>query len=393
MPRRTQKYLNILYCSKTKAHRMHIALLEGANERGWTLNAVPWEETSAGRYTGGFPVDGVISQLPPRQTDVLCRTIGKRPHVTMNANSVATLGLPGVVADHVAAGERVAKHFLDLGFTRFAAINSLPDNPVFSARLNGFRGPIHEAGCPPPKRIQFSSCTGLSHQQMRMKMARALQSLEWPLGIMAFNDRVALRIIEASRLMDMSIPAQVAICGFDNDPLTCDLAPIPLSSVDLNPGLQAREACRLMESLLRGESPPRDPVIIKPHSLVTRRSSGVRAHGDPLIAKALACIQAKAWDPDFGVPDLIDQAGGSRNALFATFRRELHCTPLQYITALRVAKARQLLKETPLMVKQIRQQCGFASDYQMYMAFKRTTGHSPGHERARKVSSSSPFSG
>ncbi len=83
-------------------------------------------------------------------------------------------------------------------------------------------------------------------------------------------------------------------------------------------------------------------------------------------------------DPYLSIPLIAKQAGVSKTTLFAAFRSELGLTPLQLITDLRIAKAKQLLEETDLKIAAIRRRCGFASYYQMYQAFKRTTGKAPG---------------
>jgi len=107
----------------------------------------------------------------------------------------------------------------------------------------------------------------------------------------------------------------------------------------------------------------------------------VRAHAGATVAKALAYINEHAWDQDLGIPEIAVEVGVSKATLFSAFRRELSHTPRKYSTELRVAKAKRLLGETDERINRIRPRCGFASDYQMYQAFKRVTGRSPGSFR------------
>lgn len=373
--RRAATRARILYCCMATAHRTHRALVDIARERGWIAHTAPYE------YLEGFtaddlPYDGVISHFGAEDTLRLCEVIGGRPHLTLHADSARHLDMPSVVMDHSAAGRRVAQHFISLHFKQFAAIGI--EDVVFSQRFAGFSDGIREAGLPVPQKVMVGRTAMLDYRKGVSLIADALKSMPMPLAVMAHNDRFAIRIMHACWHYGFSIPAQVAICGFDNDPIASDLALVPLSSIDTNPEAQMREATAILAGLLDGSCVERKQVLIEPTRLVVRHSSGVVASENLNVAKALAYIHQHVWSADLSIPEIAKELGIAETTLYAAFRTELSVTPLNYITNLRIEKAKRLLGKSERKMSEIRADCGFSSDYQMYMAFKRTTGKSPG---------------
>lgn len=61
--------------------------------------------------------------------------------------------------------------------------------------------------------------------------------------------------------------------GVDNDAVFCDLSEPPLSSIDQDLERIGYEAAALLERLMRGDSPPAEPVFVPPRAVVTRRST------------------------------------------------------------------------------------------------------------------------
>jgi LacI family transcriptional regulator len=284
--------------------------------------------------------------------------------------------------DHAAAGRRVAQHFIAHQFQHFAAVGI--DDLIFSQRFTGFCEVIQEAGLAQPQRILVDRAVMRDYRKSATFIADALKALPRPLAVMAHNDRYANKIMHACWHHGFSVPAQVAICGFDNDPIACDLALVPLSSIDTNPEAQMEEATRLLSELMTKGRVGRKHVTIEPRKLVVRDSSGVVASKNLHVAKALAYIHQHAWSSDLSVPEIATELGISQTTLYAAFRAELSVTPLKYITALRIDKAKRLIKNARLKIGEVRSECGFSSDYQMYMAFKQATGKSPGGFRSRR---------
>lgn len=103
---------------------------------------------------------------------------------------------------------------------------------------------------------------------------------------------------------------------------------------------------------------------------------------DPALARALAVMHRrpdKAWT----LETLAREAGMSR-ALFAErFRQRIGQTAMEYLTGLRMQRARQLMLSSDRPLASIAAQLGYQSESAFNRAFRRMHGESPGAFRRR----------
>jgi len=88
---------------------------------------------------------------------------------------------------------------------------------------------------------------------------------------------VAARLLRACDDAGVSVPEEVAVLGCDNDPMVCDYAPVPLSSVDNDWERAGYEGAKLPDQLMEGKRAPRKPILIPPKGVVTRLSTNILA--------------------------------------------------------------------------------------------------------------------
>jgi YesN/AraC family two-component response regulator len=74
--------------------------------------------------------------------------------------------------------------------------------------------------------------------------------------------------------------------------------------------------------------------------------------------------------------DLEQIAGLSRNYIIVQFKRQFGVTPMQYLTWVRIQKARELALQTNLSVSEIAGQVGYADVHTFGKMFKKKTGTS-----------------
>ncbi|GAA3409039.1 AraC family transcriptional regulator [Paenibacillus hodogayensis] len=97
---------------------------------------------------------------------------------------------------------------------------------------------------------------------------------------------------------------------------------------------------------------------------------------DPLIQQATKRIQAQAYER-FSLNALAVSLGVSRVYLCQKFQVELGTTPIKYVTALRLEKAKKLLAETNLTLDQISECCGYQNGFYLSRVFKNNCGMTP----------------
>jgi len=71
-------------------------------------------------------------------------------------------------------------------------------------------------------------------QEERRLLARWLESLPKPVGLMACNDDCGQQVMEACKLVGLPVPDAVGVIGADNDELVCGLSDPAMSSVRVN---------------------------------------------------------------------------------------------------------------------------------------------------------------
>ncbi|MFW0795936.1 AraC family transcriptional regulator [Gordonia sp. CPCC 205515] len=121
------------------------------------------------------------------------------------------------------------------------------------------------------------------------------------------------------------------------------------------------------------------------HYATTSEATGwLAALRDPAIARVLLAVHdapGRPWD----VATLAATAGLSRTVFCARFVALLQQPPMRYVTAIRVQRARTLLRDENLTVAAVASRLGYGSESAFAAAFKRETGVSPGSLRTDRA--------
>lgn len=110
----------------------------------------------------------------------------------------------------------------------------------------------------------------------------------------------------------------------------------------------------------------------------------LRGLSDPRLAGALSRIHQDT-SGSLSVAELARDAGMSRSAFFDRFRRALGSTPMDYVTAWRMAVARDLLIRGGLTNGEIAHRVGYGSASAFGLAFLRHEGMAPGEFAEKHV--------
>jgi AraC-like DNA-binding protein len=110
-------------------------------------------------------------------------------------------------------------------------------------------------------------------------------------------------------------------------------------------------------------------------------------HLDPYLSSTERTVQLfldrlpERLHEGWSVDQMADECGLGRTRFVHYCRQMLNITPLQYLMAARVTRARELLLGTDAQVSDIAQLCGFQSSQYFATVFRRQTGMSPGDLR------------
>jgi AraC-like DNA-binding protein len=105
-----------------------------------------------------------------------------------------------------------------------------------------------------------------------------------------------------------------------------------------------------------------------------------RAHGDPVVGKALRIIHNNPAHP-WTVAELAARTGVSRAALARRFAELVGEPPMTYLTGWRLALAADLLRDPSVTIAAVARQVGYRTPFALSAAFKRVRGISPQEHR------------
>ena len=104
-------------------------------------------------------------------------------------------------------------------------------------------------------------------------------------------------------------------------------------------------------------------------------------YGDSAISKARAYLSQHYSDPNLMLQDVANEVHLSQSHFSTIFAQETGLTFTQYLTALRIGKARELLEATEMRSAQIATEVGYNDSHYFSYLFKKNTGATPGEYR------------
>lgn len=265
-----------------------------------------------------------------------------------------------------------AQHLLDQGYRSFAL---LFDTRTPSCEVDiGYLETLQTKGFSPT--IERIPQEITSPPEIRTWCASWLRSLKEPVGIMTALETLGCELLTICEELELNVPNDLGILGVAAGQISCDSRPVGLSRVKIDLKQVGYEAARMMDQLLKGETPAQNPHWIIPDTVVLRESTNRQHPEDNIVNKALHYIQMNA-DKNICVEDVVQNVKVSRSTLKTRFRNQLDRTITEAIRAAHIERAKLLLRTTDLGIGRIAPACGFSEPSRLSEAFKRETGMTP----------------
>ncbi|WP_116365835.1 LacI family DNA-binding transcriptional regulator [Parahaliea mediterranea] len=177
-----------------------------------------------------------------------------------------------VVSDDGAVMADLARHFVEHGHRDIAIITGPRQRLATEVRLDGFRAALAALGARLPAANilegDFTYASGI--EQGRRLLLRKRR----PTAIFASNDEMAAGVIHAAWTLDIKVPQQLSVAGYDDSPLACKLVP-PLTTFHRPNDTMAALAVQKLLCCIggRAEEAAQLPSALSP-TLLLRQSSG-----------------------------------------------------------------------------------------------------------------------
>ena len=175
-----------------------------------------------------------------------------------------------IVIDNYKAGYEVTQHLISQGCKRIAHITASLKRNVYADRLRGYKQALNDNGIEYNEELVFVN--NLS-DQAGVDVTRSLLKMDLrPDAIFTSNDACAVSCIRELKMAGLKIPNDIAIAGFNNDPLSKVIEP-NLTTINY-PGHEMGEvaASTLIGRLDLKHGTSLNTIILR-HELVIREST------------------------------------------------------------------------------------------------------------------------
>jgi DNA-binding LacI/PurR family transcriptional regulator len=193
----------------------------------------------------------------------------RRTPVVIFERTMPGVEVDAVEIDNVQGAFDATAHLLDLGHRRVGCITGLPNSNLNEERIHGYRQALTERGIPfDPSLLRMGDYTAAAGVRESLALLRLPQP---PSAIFAFNDLMAMGVMQAVQERGLRIPADVAVIGFDGLAITEHCYP-PLSTVEQPVAeMSAAAIALLLDRIKGGAAPARVQTFVA--KLVTRTST------------------------------------------------------------------------------------------------------------------------
>ena len=123
-------------------------------------------------------------------------------------------GISVVSAAHTSGANQVTSHLLELGHRRIGVITGPPDGIASRSRLQGYHAALAAAGVMPDPRLEVAADFVIAGGVAAA--GRLLGLADPPTAIFAFNDSLAIGVVQAARSRGLHLPADLSVAGFDD---------------------------------------------------------------------------------------------------------------------------------------------------------------------------------
>jgi DNA-binding LacI/PurR family transcriptional regulator len=172
---------------------------------------------------------GALSVLfLPDESTLRRMTAAQVPLVVIDPQTETGEGVRSVSTTNWRGGVLAARHLIELGHRRIAAIGGPDELWSCRARLDGYRSELRRAGLPVSD--DLVRCDELSAVGGRRQAGVLLRLADRPTAIVAGNDAQAFGVLQALAAQGLRAPVDVSVTGFNDGPVATWATP-PLTTV------------------------------------------------------------------------------------------------------------------------------------------------------------------
>lgn len=178
-----------------------------------------------------------------------------------------------VVIDNFRAAYSITEHLIEQGCKRIMHLGGNLSRNIYTERLEGYRQALRDYSLSEDKNLHLISTLSEEAGTEAASLILAMAPEDRPDGIFAANDSAAVFCMMALMDAGLQIPGQIAIAGFNNDPISRVIEP-NLTTIDYSGSNMGDTTVNTLISHLKGTSNLYTTNMISlRYSLVIRKST------------------------------------------------------------------------------------------------------------------------
>lgn len=343
----------------------------------WHLRVEPRGRTEHLSLPPDWSGDGVIARVNTQRMHQSLRKLGV-PVVNISAIELDGCDWPRVTIDWPVSARLMADHFLDRGFRHFAYAGPL-QHAYVRQHLDAVQQALQasnnhsQVAC---FDYRFQSVTNRGWAVQDEKLTRWLVGLPKPLAVIGWATVAAAHVLDACRNVGLAVPDEVAVLSSDEDSLLNNATVPPMSGLLVAAHQSGYRAAHMLGTLMGGGRLAVQTERIPAIEIVTRGSTETFAIEDPEVLRAVVFMRQNAYRP-LTVDKVAQAVPMSRRSLERKFHHHFGRTPLEEISRLRLARAKQLLVQTDKSIAEVAEACGYRTPEYLATRFRRSMGITP----------------
>ena len=213
-------------------------------------------------------VDGLVLCSPRMKPSELREAAGYGPLVLVNRKAGL---IPAVAMDNADGMRQIVTHLGDLGHRRVGFVAGPRSSWSNRERLTGLRSAALGTG------VELVEVGNFAPSFDGGRDAADGVVISGVTAVVAYNDLVALGLLNALRLRGVEVPGQVSIVGIDDIPMSSMVQP-GLTTLAIPKEQAGRDAIDLLLQLLAAPSAPPPAVVQMPTTLLVRDTTAPAPH-------------------------------------------------------------------------------------------------------------------
>lgn len=190
------------------------------------------------------------------------------PCVVIN-NYVEDIAVDCIAVDNEGGAEQAVDYLISLGHTRIAHITGDLITQAAAARLAGYKKALERHKLPADESLIVR--TDYSRGHARQAAEKILTMASPATAIFVASDSMALEVMAVARELGKSIPQDVSIVGFDDNPSGL-YGPVALTTVRQPLVTMAQEGLKKLNALMSSKKKEKAEKIFLPTELIIRES-------------------------------------------------------------------------------------------------------------------------